>query len=73
MRLLGGRDLLVLRWVRLLLREQPRWLWLRGLVEVVSRLYAPLQLLKLVREPVRVMTLWLGIGQQLELPSLEQP
>jgi hypothetical protein len=68
MRLLSGLDLLVLRWVRLLLREQPRWLWLRGLVEVEPRLYAPLQLLKLVRG----MTLWLGVGQQLELRPLEQ-
>lgn len=68
MRLLSGLDLLVLRWVRLLLREQPRWRGLRGLVELEPRLYAPLQLLK----PVRVMTLWLSVGQQLELRPLEQ-
>ena len=49
MRLLRGLDVLV----RLLLREQPQRLWLLGLVECGSGLYAPLELLKLVR----VMTL----------------
>ena len=54
MRLLRGLDVLV----RLLLREQPQRLWLLGLVECGSGLYAPLELLKLVRG----MTLWVGVG-----------
>ena len=64
MRLLRGLDLLV----QLLLREQPQRLWLLGLVEIGAGLYVPLELLKLVR----VMTLWVRVGQQLELGPLQQ-
>jgi len=68
MRLLSGLEVPVPLEVQLLLREQPQRLCVLGLVELGPRLYAPLRLLKLVR----VMTLWLSVGQQLELGRLEQ-